>query len=209
VQRGTGFGTHPHREFLIWSYIVSGELEHKDSLGNLEILKRGDVQFTSAGTGIRHSEYNRNDKVDNHFLQIWAKPNVSGLKPEYITRTFTDEQKKDALVRVLESMDRNKSDANGAIPLHADLSMDASILSPGKSVTHELVADSDRQLYVHVIMSDKEQPKSGGAKVKIGNVVLGEGDAALVEAPTKTVTIESVGDKPAEFLLFDLSTEEQ
>src|ERR1700759_3020954 len=68
VERGTGFGTHAHREFLIWSYVVSGELEHKDSLGNLEILKRGDVQFTSAGTGIRHSEYNRNTSKDNHFI---------------------------------------------------------------------------------------------------------------------------------------------
>jgi quercetin 2,3-dioxygenase len=63
VERGTGFGTHAHAEYLIWSYLVSGELEHKDSMGNLETLKRGDVQFTSAGTGIRHSEYNRNDKL--------------------------------------------------------------------------------------------------------------------------------------------------
>jgi quercetin 2,3-dioxygenase len=211
VQRGTGFGTHPHREFLIWSYIVSGELEHKDSLGNLEILKRGDVQFTSAGTGIRHSEYNRNDKVDNHFLQIWAKPNVSGLKPEYVTRTFSDAQKTNTLVRVLESTDRHDGakQNDSAIPLHADLSMDASILSPGKSVTHDLVAGNERQLYLHVVMTDKEQPKSGGAKIKIGDVVLGEGDAALVEEPTKTVTIESVGDKPAEFLLFDLSKDEE
>lgn len=70
VEKGTGFGTHSHREFLIWSYIVNGELEHKDSMGNLEKLRRGDVQFTSAGTGIRHSEYNRNNKEDVHFLQV-------------------------------------------------------------------------------------------------------------------------------------------
>ncbi len=69
VEKGTGFGTHSHAEFLIWSYIVNGELEHKDSMGNLEKLRRGEVQFTSAGTGIRHSEYNRNTKEDVHFLQ--------------------------------------------------------------------------------------------------------------------------------------------
>jgi quercetin 2,3-dioxygenase len=211
VEKGTGFGTHAHREFLIWSYVVSGELEHKDSLGNLEILKRGDVQFTSAGTGIRHSEYNRNDKTDNHFLQIWAKPNVRGLTPEYITRSYSDEQKTDALVRIMESVDRHNGEKkeDSSIPLHADLDMYASILSPGKTVDHELVAGSDRQLYLHVVMSGKEQPKTGGAKIKIGDVVLGEGDGAYVESPEQKVTIESVGEKPAEFLLFDLKKDEQ
>jgi len=211
VEAGTGFGTHSHAEFLIWSYIVNGELEHKDSMGNLEILKRGDVQFTSAGTGIRHSEYNRNSEKDNHFLQIWAKPNVRGLKPSYTTRSFTDEMKQDKLVRIIESTDRH-SGADGEhdpIPAHSDVSMDASILSPGKTVEHELVAEGVRKLYAHVVMTDKAQP-ADGAKIKIGDVVLGEGDGAFIDGASGKgykVEIENVGSKPAEFILFDMGDE--
>ncbi|GAB7342369.1 hypothetical protein MBLNU457_g0587t1 [Dothideomycetes sp. NU457] len=208
VERGTGFGTHSHAEFLIWSYIVSGELEHKDSMGNLEKLRRGEVQFTSAGTGIRHSEYCRNEEEDVHFLQIWAKPNVRGLKPSYKTQKYTDEQKQDKLCRIMESTDMHKGgDEEGQpIPLHADLTMDASILSPGKKVVHELVKDESRNVYLHLVMSGRTQPKSGGAMIKVGNQTLGEGDGAFVLAPKGTgkIEVESVGEKPAEFLLFEM-----
>lgn len=208
VERGTGFGTHSHAEFLIWSYIVNGELEHKDSMGNLENLRRGEVQFTSAGTGIRHSEYNRNKNEDCHFLQIWAKPNVSRLAPSYKTRKFTDEMKTDKLVRIMESVDRHsgKDAETEPIPMHADLSMSASILSPGKSVTHELVKEGERKVFLHVVMSGKKQPQSGGAKIKVGDVELGEGDGAFVtgaSGPGK-IEVESIGEKAAEFLLFDM-----
>jgi redox-sensitive bicupin YhaK (pirin superfamily) len=205
VEKGTGFGTHSHSEFLIWSYIVNGELEHKDSMGNLETLKRGDVQFTSAGTGIRHSEYNRNKTTDNHFLQIWAKPDVSGLKPSYITRNYTDEEKRDALVKIIESTARHSGGEkeNDPIPAHSDVDMYASILTPGKSLKYKPVA-ADRQLYLHLVMTGKEQPASGGAKVKIGDVTVGEGDGVLIEQPAEDVVIESVGDKDAEFIFFDL-----
>jgi redox-sensitive bicupin YhaK (pirin superfamily) len=208
VERGTGFGTHSHAEFLIWSYIVNGELEHKDSMGNLENLRRGEVQFTSAGTGIRHSEYNRNKNEDCHFLQIWAKPNVSRLAPSYKTRKFTDEMKADKFVRIMESVDRHsgKDGETEPIPMHADVSMSASILSPGKSVTHELVKDGQRKVYLHVVMSEKKQPKTGGAKIKVGDVELGEGDGAFVtgaSGPGK-IEVESIGEKAAEFLLFDM-----
>ena len=208
VEKGTGFGTHSHAEFLIWSYIVSGELEHKDSMGNLEKLRRGEVQFTSAGTGIRHSEYNRNKDEDTHFLQIWAKPNVRGLTPSYVTRKYPEELKTDKLLRIMESTDRHsgKEGATEPIPLHADLSMSASILSPGKKVEHELVKDGERNVFLQVIMTGREQPKDGGAKIKIGDVELGEGDGAYVrgaKGPGK-IEVESVGNKPAEFLLFDM-----
>ncbi|RMY84442.1 hypothetical protein D0861_06947 [Hortaea werneckii] len=208
VERGTGFGTHAHAEFLIWSYIVQGELEHKDSMGNLEKLRRGEVQFTSAGTGIRHSEYCRNREEDVHFLQIWAKPSVRGLKPSYKTRKYTDEMKQDRLLRVVESVERHsgKDEATEPIPMHADLSMSASILSPGKKVEHELVAEGKRNVYLHVVMSERTQPKTGGARIKIGQEELGEGDGAFVRGavgPGK-IEVESVGDKPAEFLLFDM-----
>ncbi|KAH6868607.1 RmlC-like cupin domain-containing protein [Alternaria rosae] len=209
VKAGTGFGTHSHAEFLIFSYIVNGVLEHKDSMGNLENLKRGEVQFTSAGTGIRHSEYNRNTDSEVHFLQIWAKPNKRGLKPHYETKKFTDEEKADKLVRIMESTDRLEK-SKGAIGLQADLSMDASILSPGKKVVHELVAEGPRKLFAHVVMGGRSQPKQGGAQVKIGDTVFGEGDGAYIEGvsgPGK-IEIESVGDKPAEFLLFDMGPQD-
>jgi redox-sensitive bicupin YhaK (pirin superfamily) len=208
VKAGTGFGTHSHAEFLIFSYIVNGVLEHKDSMGNLENLTRGEVQFTSAGTGIRHSEYNRNRDSEVHFVQIWAKPNKRGLKPHYETKKFTDEQKKDKLVRIMEDTSRLGDDKH-AIGLQADLSMDASILSPGKTVIHELVAEGPRKVFAHLIMSKRTQPKEGGSQIKIGDVVLKEGDGAYinVSGPGK-VEIESVGATPAEFLLFDMGPDE-
>lgn len=209
VKAGTGFGTHSHAEFLIFSYIVSGTLEHKDSMGNLENLKRGEVQFTSAGTGIRHSEYNRDRDSECHFLQIWAQPDKKGLMPHYETKTYTDEEKRDKLVRIMESMER-LGDSKTAIGLQADLSMDASILSPGKSVLHELVAEGPRKLFAQLIMSGRTQPTVGGARIRIGETVLGEGDGAYIDGvsgPDK-IEIESVGEKPAEFLLFDMGPRE-
>ncbi|KAF1912750.1 RmlC-like cupin domain-containing protein [Ampelomyces quisqualis] len=209
VKPGTGFGTHSHSEFGIFSYIVSGVLEHKDSMGNLENLKRGEVQFTNAGTGIRHSEYNRNKDEEVHFLQIWAKPNKSRMEPHYETKLFTDEQKTDKLCRIMEYSNR-LSKATRAIGIQSDLSMDASILSPGKSVSHELVADGPRKVFAQVVMTKRLQPKEGGASIRIGDTILGEGDGAYIDisGPGK-VDIQSVGDKPAEFLLFDMGPEEQ
>ncbi|KAJ4287800.1 hypothetical protein N0V90_012504 [Kalmusia sp. IMI 367209] len=205
VKPTTGFGTHSHAEFLIFSYIVNGTLEHRDSMGNLENLKRGEVQSTSAGTGIRHSEYNR-DKKD----EIWAKPNQKRLTPHYETKKFTDEQKHDKLVRIMEYTDRlgEKTDVS-PIGLQADLSMDASILWPGKSVTHDVVAEGPRKIFLQHVMTGRTQPKEGGAKIKVGDTVLGEGDGAYVDGvkgPAK-IEVESVGDKPAEFLLFDMGPE--
>jgi redox-sensitive bicupin YhaK (pirin superfamily) len=211
VERGTGFGTHSHAEFGIWSYIVSGELEHKDSMGNRETLRRGEVQFTNAGTGIRHSEYNRNPDEDVHFLQIWAQPNVRGLKPSYCTREYPDALKRDRFVRIMESHDRHpgKEGPTEPIEINADLTMDASILTPGKMVEHELVEEGRRNIYLHVVMTGRTQPVRGGAKVKIGDVEIGEGDGAYVttDGGGGKIVVESVGDKPAEFLLFDMGDE--
>lgn len=162
---------------------MSGTLEHNDSLGNLENLRRGEVQFTSAGTGIRHSEHNRDRNDEVHFLQIWAKPNKRGLKPHYKTKKFTDEMKKDKLVRIMEYTERlnDENDPEAPIGLQADVSMDASILAPGKKVVHDIVTEGPRKVYLHVIMGGRKQPKEGGAKIRVGNVVLGEGDGAYVD----------------------------
>jgi hypothetical protein len=116
--------------------------------------------------------------------------------------------KSDKLVRIMESVDRHsgKDEEAEPIPMHADVSMSASILNPGKSVTHELVKEGQRKVYLHVVMSEKKQPKTGGAKIKVGDVELGEGDGAFVtgaSGPGK-IEVESVGEKAAEFLLFDM-----
>lgn len=140
--------------------------------------------------------------------QIWSKPNVRGLTPSYVTRKFTDDMKENKLVRITESVDRHsgKDGETEPIPMHADVSMSASILSPGKSVTHDLVAEGDRNVYLHVVMSGRKQPRTGGAKIKVGDVELGEGDGAYVRGAKGpgSITVESIGDKPAEFILFDM-----
>jgi hypothetical protein len=120
--------------------------------------------------------------------------------------------KQDKLVRIIESLDRHdgKDGENDPIPANADVSMSASILSPGKSVSHDIVAEGERKIFAQVVMSGRAQPKTGGAKIKIGDVELGEGDGAFVEGakgPGK-IEITSVGDKPAEFILFDMGMTE-
>lgn len=130
-------------------------------MGNTEIMKRGDVQMTSAGTGIRHSEYNRNTKEQVHFLQIWLLPNKSRLTPAYYTRHFTDDQKRNTLLKVVAPVEgegvKNEREGDGPTPVHAQLSVYASILSPGKSVTHTFPAPGagqpDRKSYVHLIQT--------------------------------------------------------
>ncbi|KAF1811604.1 RmlC-like cupin [Eremomyces bilateralis CBS 781.70] len=209
VAPSKGFGAHPHAEHLIWTYVVSGELSHKDSLGNVETLTRGDVQFTSAGTGVRHSEWNGHTEREVHFLQIWAKPSTKGLAPEYVTRRFEEAEKQDRLARIIDSVDRvgeNADNAEGPIALHADLTMDTTVLSPGKKVVHDLVAKGPRKVYVHVVMKGRLQPKQGGSQIKIGDKVLGEGDGAFVEGAEGpgTVEIGNIGDSEAEVLVFDM-----
>ncbi|KAK3201579.1 hypothetical protein GRF29_185g1403257 [Pseudopithomyces chartarum] len=168
VKPTTGFGTHSHAEFLIFSYIVSGTLEHRDSMGNLEYLRRGEVQFTSAGTGIRHSEYNRDEGEEVHFLQIWAKPDKRGLKPHYETKRFTDEEKENKLVRIMEYTERMKEGKQGPIALQADLSMSASILAPGKEVVHEVVAEGPRKIFLQVIMGGGSSLRMGVRRLRLG-----------------------------------------
>ncbi|CAE7168974.1 unnamed protein product [Rhizoctonia solani] len=215
VEPGEGFGTHPHREMEIFSYIVSGELEHKDSMGNTEIMKRGDVQMTSAGTGIRHSEYNRNNKSQVHFLQIWLLPNKSRLTPSYYTRHFSDAEKRDTLLKVVAPADASdvsdSREGTGPTPVHAQLSVYASILSPGKTLEHTFPApkegESARKAYVHVIQTSGYNTKAAtGAKVQLnGGLELSEGDGVFSEAPGgEKIQIENTGDKDAEVLVFDL-----
>ncbi|GJJ11398.1 hypothetical protein Clacol_005631 [Clathrus columnatus] len=210
VEPLTGFGTHGHREFEIFSYVVNGELEHKDSMGNTEVLKRGDIQMTSAGVGIRHSE-----KAHVHFLQIWTVPSIGRLPPKYYTRHFSDEEKKDTLLRVVAPIRAAgvspEREAAGPAPVQSAVTLYASLLSPSVSVNHKFGPPGQgnrRRGYLHVIQtSGYNTGKSTGATVQIngGEVILSEGDGLyIIAAEGDQVDIKNVGDKTAELLLFDL-----
>jgi len=211
VEPGTGFGTHPHREYEIFSYIVAGELEHKDSMGNTEVLGRGHIQMTSAGTGIRHSEKCHGPK-QAHFLQIWAMPSESNLAPKYYTRRFPDEDKKDKWAHVVAPTIKDSQaiaderEATGPAPIHSPLDVFATIFSPGALLSHTAKRTN---VYAHIIQkSGYNTGPATGATVKINvggdSVQLREGDGVYITlTPGSKVDVENVGEKESELLLFD------
>ncbi|KZT25159.1 RmlC-like cupin [Neolentinus lepideus HHB14362 ss-1] len=218
VEAHTGFGAHPHREFEIFSYVVDGEISHHDSMGNEEILKRGDVQMTSAGTGIRHSEHAHGGN-QVHFLQIWAMPYQRGLKPQYYNRTFTDEAKTNKLATIVAPATApgvtDTREGSGPTPIHAQLYMHASIISSATTITHTFpkpanASSSATKAYIHVIQKSGYNPgPAKGGKVTVSadgqEVVLSEGDGAYISSEVgKELKIENVGDRVVEFVLFDV-----
>ncbi|KAJ3040954.1 hypothetical protein HK097_002435, partial [Rhizophlyctis rosea] len=141
-----GFGTHPHANFEILSYVISGAITHKDSLGNIETISRGGLQFTSAGTGVRHSEYNKSQTEDVHFLQLWFEPHQKGLSPAYQTREFSDEEKRNTIVKIMgptTEPDAKPEEGAREIQIHSDAHMYASILE-GESGVSGGTVETDR-----------------------------------------------------------------
>lgn len=225
VAPSTGFPTHPHREAEIFSYVISGELAHKDSMGNVETMVRGDIQMTSGGTGIRHSEYNDNKKEEVHFLQIWALPNERGLKPAYYARHFSDEDKKDKWAHIVAPVSAegviDERDAKGPTPIHAALNFYGSLLSAGKSVEHSLLPrlkgpGDNKLVYVQLVQSSGYNPRKaptdgkGGALVKVTlgsqEATLGEGDGVFIRGAVTgdKLVVDNVGEKRAEVVLFEM-----
>ena len=202
VQPSTGFGTHSHREYEIFSYVVDGELQHQDSMGNTEIIHRGEVQFTSTGTGIEHSEYNVNKSRWVHFIQIWVQPTETHLKPSYTTKKWSDEQKLNQLCLIIDDIHKG-SDA--AIGIHGPLAMFASILEPNQSVKHVFKRSKG---YVHLIMRTTDGTCAvNTVQLRLGTeTILREGDGAFIHCSQSNgeLTIDNVGSSNAEFLLFDL-----
>jgi len=184
VAPGQGFGKHPHRDMEIISYVLDGELEHKDSMGTGSVIRPGDVQRMSAGTGVFHSEYNPSAKNSVHFLQIWIEPEELGIKPSYEQKFFSPEEKRGRL-RLLASPDGR----DGSVTVHQDAWLYAALIDGVERVVHPLAAG--RKAYVHV---------ARGAATVNGQP-LGSGDALKVEGESE-VLIDK-GDK-AEVLLFDL-----
>ena len=228
VAPNSGFPTHPHRDFEIFSYILSGELTHRDSMlrkgaeggesDKFYRMHRGDVQFTTGGTGIAHSEFNEHDRDTVHFLQIWAMPWKRGLPPRYHTRTFDDAAKREGFVTILSPMkggpDATTAEEKAAeptlpdtIPIHADFVMAAGIVAPGKTFEWTVGAKAteavNRKVYVHVPMC-----KGGKAQIKLDgrdDAVLAEGDGAFVDGVKAgdKLTFESVGEADAEVVVLD------
>jgi redox-sensitive bicupin YhaK (pirin superfamily) len=185
IAPGTGFGTHGHRDMEIISYVLSGNLAHKDNMGNVKGIPPGDVQRMSAGTGVQHSEFNHAPNETTHFLQIWIEPNVRGIAPSYEQKTFASAEK-DGVLRLVAAPDG----AQGAVHLHADARMYAACLDDSQSASLEL--DPARKAYVQVLRGNLS---ANGQELKQGDALLMQGENRLVLDQAQT----------AEVLVFDLS----
>jgi redox-sensitive bicupin YhaK (pirin superfamily) len=184
VQAGAGFGTHGHRDMEIISYVLSGELAHKDSMGNGSTIRPGDVQRMSAGSGVRHSEFNPSQAEGTHFLQIWIQPDKLNLEPSYEEKRFAAQEKRGRL-RLIVSPDR----ADGSLLIHQDARIYAGLFDGAEQAVLEV--KSGRHIYVHV---------ARGALMANG-VALEAGDALKVTDGTQ-LRLEQ--GKDAEVLVFDL-----
>lgn len=185
IAPGTGFGTHGHQDMEIISYVLSGELAHKDNMGNGRAIPPGDVQRMSAGTGVKHSEFNHAPKDTTHFLQIWIEPNVTGIPASYEQKTFAAPEKRGQL-RLVASPDA----AQGSVTLHADARLYAGLFDGAESAS--LALNPARKSYVHLVRGE----------LAVNGTPLSTGDAALIEGESQLAL--SAG-KDAEVLVFDLA----
>jgi quercetin 2,3-dioxygenase len=184
VAAGQGFGTHGHRDMEIISYVLDGELAHKDSMGNGSTIRPGDVQRMSAGSGVRHSEFNPSSTNAVHFLQIWIQPNAQGIEPSYEEKRFSVEEKRGRL-RIIASPDQ----VDGSVLIHQDARVYAGLFDGAEAATLEV--EPGRTLYVHV---------ARGTVTANGNVLNG-GDAVTL---TDIEKLELNQGQQAEVLVFDL-----
>jgi quercetin 2,3-dioxygenase len=183
VQAGAGFGTHGHRDMEIITYVLEGELGHKDSMGNGSTIVPGDVQRMSAGTGVRHSEYSHSKSGVTHFLQIWIEPAEVGMPPSYEQKHFGPEEKRGHL-RVIVSPDGRE----GSVTVHQNASVYAGLFDGAEQAEHKLSAG--RKVYVHVARGS----------LSVNGHALGAGDALKTDGGV--ISLE--GGRGAEVLVFDL-----
>ena len=188
VAGGEGFPPHPHADMEIVSYVLDGALEHKDSIGTGSVIRPGDVQRMSAGSGIRHSEFNASKTDPVHFLQIWIIPDKKGLKPGYEQKSFPASEKRGRL-RLVASRDGR----NGSVTINQDVDLYATVLRGAEAVTHEL--GHGRKAWVQV---------ARGA-VSLNGLDLREGDGVAIERPGVFKLELSTPATNAEVLLFDLA----
>jgi quercetin 2,3-dioxygenase len=184
VQAGAGFGTHSHRDMEIISYVLAGELAHKDSMGNGSTIRPGDVQRMSAGSGVRHSEFNPSASEPVHFLQIWIQPSTPGIHPSYEEKSFSEQEKRGRL-RIIASPDQ----ADGSVLIHQDARVYAGLFDGTETTT--LNVKPGRRIYVHV---------ARGA-LQANGIDLNTGDALML---TDTPELLLQAGHQAEVLVFDL-----
>ncbi|HWU82439.1 MAG TPA: pirin family protein [Methylophilaceae bacterium] len=184
VAASQGFGMHPHRDMEIVTYMLKGAIRHQDSLGNGSVIKAGDVQRMTAGTGIVHSEFNASDAEDAHLLQIWLLPERNNLTPGYEEKHFDAAEKQDRWKLVA-----SRGGIGGSLHINQDVSLYASVISAGKTLDYAI--EAGRHLYLQVARG----------RLKLGDVLLEAGDAAKVEA-LDVISVEALEE--AEALLFDL-----
>ncbi|MDN7132274.1 pirin family protein [Halomonas sp. MC140] len=183
VTGGNGFGAHSHRDMEIISYVLEGEMEHKDNMGNGEVMRPADVQRMSAGTGVQHSEFNHSEQADLHFLQIWIEPKQLGIAPSYEQKAFptAERQGKWRLVASQEGRE-------GSVSINQDVNLYAGLFAAGESAT----TPTTRHAWLHVV----------NGTMAINGETLGAGDAAAFQ-PEEMITL--TGKEAGEVLLFDLA----
>ena len=185
IAPGAGFGTHPHRDMEIVTYVLSGAIEHKDSMGNGTVIPAGDVQRMTAGTGVLHSEFNHSQEKELHLLQIWIIPEQKNLEPGYEQTAFSREQKLNRLCLV-----GSRDGRNGSVTIHQDVDLYASVLDAGHSVSLDDTAA--RRIFVQVVSGD----------IDVNGQRLSAGDGAR-SRDADSVSIKARSE--AEFLLFSLA----
>jgi len=179
-----GFPTHGHNDMEIVTYVLQGALEHKDSMGNGSVMRPGDVQRMSAGTGVTHSEYNHSATEPVHLLQIWLQPNAIGVAPSYDQRHFPLEDRRGRWVALVSPDGRD-----GSIATHQDAVLFGTRLAAGETLDYRFAAD--RQGYVHLARG----------QLRVGGITLGQGDGLRIQEQER---LELIGVDDAEALLFDL-----
>ena len=185
VAPGQGFATHSHRDMEIVSYVLDGALAHRDSLGTGSVIRPGDVQRMSAGTGISHSEFNDSKTAPVHFLQIWIMPERQGIEPGYEQKTFTEAEKRGRL-RLVASGDAR----DGSVKLHQDADLHAGVFEPGESTT--FASRDGRKLWLQVARG----------RIALDGTTLAAGDGAAIAGGG---TLELTALERAEVLLFDMT----
>ncbi len=184
IEPGKGFDTHGHQDMEIVTYVIDGALEHKDDMHNGSVLRRGDVQRMTAGTGVRHSEFNHSNTEPVHLLQIWILPETASLEPGYEEKSYSDTDKTGQF-RLLGSRDGR----NGSVTIHQDMDLYATLLTAGSELVHTF--DASRRGWLQVVSGD----------VSVNNERLSSGDGAALEDLAK-VHLSATSD--AEILLFDM-----
>ncbi|MBI3417106.1 MAG: pirin family protein [Verrucomicrobia bacterium] len=184
VMPGMGFGTHPHRDMEIITYILSGALQHKDSMGNGRIIRTGEVQYMAAGTGVQHSEFNPSKDEAVRLLQIWIQPDRKGVTPRYAEKSFA--KTTPGTLQLVTS----KAGRDGSIAIHQDADLWFAKLEPGQTISHSLAGD--RHAWIHVAEGE----------VKVNGETLSGGDAVAVSGK---LNLQLTATKPSQVLLFDLN----